>query len=247
MNQRHDAALHALAVAAKAYNEAFEAWGKSIGRIPTVEVDAAYLDLAPLKARVQAAEREVLESARTMAFPEVRDAILAAVRSRPLTDFQDAHGQLRHGESLMSYVLDGMARREWRPGLRWSAEWDGLNSLSRASITAAVEKTLDERKRGYSEHQRPVATPKPQLLKGGKVPILAVSKERYRASASERRRYGGSTVTEFWVYRREDAKEPTKWHVVRGYGKTPGERKSYAIAASGLCGCGNGMSCEVCR
>lgn len=40
--------------------------------------------------------------------------------------------------------------------------------------------------------------------------IVAVSKERYRATAAQRRLYGGSTVTEFWVHRAEDAKDPSK-------------------------------------
>jgi len=68
----------------------------------------------------------------------------------------------------------------------------------------------------------------------GRTAIVAVSKDRYRATAAERRLYGGSTVTEFYVYRREDEKDPSKWKVVRGYGKTPGERKTNAIRNSGL-------------
>ena len=41
---------------------------------------------------------------------------------------------------------------------------------------------------------------------GGK--LIAVSKDRYRATASERRLYGGNTKTEFWVFRPEDRDEP---------------------------------------
>ena len=66
--------------------------------------------------------------------------------------------------------------------------------------------------------------------------IIASSKDRYRASASERRLYGGATVTEFYIYRAEDANDASKWKIVRGYGKTPGERKTDAIRRSGLLG-----------
>lgn len=64
--------------------------------------------------------------------------------------------------------------------------------------------------------------------------VIAVSKDRYRATAAERRQYGGSTVTEFFVFRGEDRDDPSKWKVVRGYGPTPGERKTDAIKRSGL-------------
>jgi len=68
-----------------------------------------------------------------------------------------------------------------------------------------------------------------QLGALGAVDWLASSQYRYRASASERRLYGGSTVTDFFVYRREDRDDPKKWYKVRGFGKTPGERKTFAI------------------
>lgn len=55
--------------------------------------------------------------------------------------------------------------------------------------------------------------------------IRAVSKDRYRASAAERRRYGGNTITEFWVTR-DDTGETL---VFKGYGPTPGERKTFAL------------------
>lgn len=64
--------------------------------------------------------------------------------------------------------------------------------------------------------------------------IIAVSKDRYRASASEKRLYGGSTITEFYVFKEEDEKDPSKWKVITGYGPTPGERKTDAIKRSGL-------------
>lgn len=64
--------------------------------------------------------------------------------------------------------------------------------------------------------------------------IIAVSKERYRATAAQKRQYGGATVTEFFVFRAEDERDPSKWLVVTGFGPTPGERKSDAIRRSGL-------------
>lgn len=54
--------------------------------------------------------------------------------------------------------------------------------------------------------------------------IKLTSKERYRASASERRLYGGKTVTLFFVTPPDDGKMFT----VVGYGPSPGERKKYA-------------------
>lgn len=65
--------------------------------------------------------------------------------------------------------------------------------------------------------RRATRNPKPKLK--------LTSKERYRASADERRRYGGSTVTVFWAQPSDD---PSTWFTVKGYGKTPGERKTYA-------------------
>lgn len=64
--------------------------------------------------------------------------------------------------------------------------------------------------------------------------IIANSFERYRATALERRMYGGATVTKFYVYRAEDKDNPSKWLVIVGYGPTPGERKTDAIRRSGL-------------
>ena len=57
--------------------------------------------------------------------------------------------------------------------------------------------------------------------------VFATSKERYRASASEKRAYGGSTVTVFIVgYEGSPASE---WVDITGYGPTPGDRKTYAM------------------
>jgi hypothetical protein len=59
--------------------------------------------------------------------------------------------------------------------------------------------------------------------------VFAVSENRYRASAAERRAYGGKTVTEFLVgFVGSDA---ATWVRINGYGPTPGERKSFAIAS----------------
>jgi len=60
--------------------------------------------------------------------------------------------------------------------------------------------------------------------------VWAASKERYRASASEKRLYGGSTITIFWCGKKEDKDNPAKWITINGVGATPSERKKYAIA-----------------
>jgi len=57
--------------------------------------------------------------------------------------------------------------------------------------------------------------------------VIATSKDRYKATAEERRRYGGSTVTEFYVRYADEGYSNMK--VITGYGKTPGERKTDAI------------------
>lgn len=64
--------------------------------------------------------------------------------------------------------------------------------------------------------------------------IVAHSFERYRATAAQRRLYGGSTVTKFHVYHRKDQNNAGAWLTVEGFGKTPGERKTDAIRRSGL-------------
>lgn len=61
--------------------------------------------------------------------------------------------------------------------------------------------------------------------------IEASSMYRYRATAQERRTYGGCTVTDFWI---SIVGEPGTGRLVRGYGPTPGERKTDAIRRSGL-------------
>ncbi len=63
----------------------------------------------------------------------------------------------------------------------------------------------------------------------GKRKIIAVSKDRYRASATERRMYGGAAVTYFYVHYADESNDPAKWRVIKGYGKTPGERKTWAM------------------
>ena len=64
--------------------------------------------------------------------------------------------------------------------------------------------------------------------------LVAFSKNRYRASASQKRLHGGSTITEFYVMRPEDEKKPENWATVFGYGKMPGNRKTDAIARARL-------------
>ncbi len=63
----------------------------------------------------------------------------------------------------------------------------------------------------------------------GERKVIAHSKDRYTASAAERRRYGGNTVTEFYVMFVGDEKDASKWETLMGYGKTPGDRKADAI------------------
>lgn len=69
------------------------------------------------------------------------------------------------------------------------------------------------------------------MRKGSMETIRAISKERWRATADERRCYGGKTVTEFWVIMSKDGVEE-KMLVVKGYGATPGERKTFAIESA---------------
>jgi hypothetical protein len=58
--------------------------------------------------------------------------------------------------------------------------------------------------------------------------IRLSSQNRWRATASERRLHGGATVTEFFAIRSDDENTPSRWLRVKGYGPTPGERKTYA-------------------
>jgi hypothetical protein len=55
---------------------------------------------------------------------------------------------------------------------------------------------------------------------------------RYRASARERRLYGGKTVTVFYVWRVIDGIPEKDSLKVTGYGRTPGERKTFAKKAA---------------
>lgn len=57
--------------------------------------------------------------------------------------------------------------------------------------------------------------------------VFAKSEYRYRASAKERRLYGGVTVTQFLVGFEGSA--PGTWKRIMGYGPTPGQRKTDAI------------------
>jgi hypothetical protein len=65
-----------------------------------------------------------------------------------------------------------------------------------------------------------------------KIKIDAASIERYRASARERRMYGGKTVTVFYVWRVVDGVPESGSLKVTGYGRTPGERKTFAKKAA---------------
>ena len=60
------------------------------------------------------------------------------------------------------------------------------------------------------------------------------SQHRYRATADERRRYGGSTVTDFLVG--VEGSDASTWMHIRAYGKTPGERATNAFLAARAAG-----------
>lgn len=57
------------------------------------------------------------------------------------------------------------------------------------------------------------------------------SEVRYRASAAERKLYGGKTVTRFIAAPERD---PRTWFYVESFGPTPGERKSLALKVATL-------------
>jgi len=59
--------------------------------------------------------------------------------------------------------------------------------------------------------------------------VIAVSRERYYGGIAVKRRWGSATITVFVVYRASDAGDATKWREIRAYGKTPGERKTFAM------------------
>ncbi len=59
--------------------------------------------------------------------------------------------------------------------------------------------------------------------------IVASSFERYNGGVKVKRKWGSSTVTRFYVYKQKDKGDANKWKIVEAYGKTPGERKTYAI------------------
>ena len=58
--------------------------------------------------------------------------------------------------------------------------------------------------------------------------LVAKSKDRYNGGVKALRQYGSSTITEFYVYRKEDANSPELWVIIRIGGKTPGERATSA-------------------
>lgn len=89
-----------------------------------------------------------------------------------------------------------------------------------------LEETKDHgyRARGYAKRAAPAKESWfRRNLAGADDPITAVSFRRYKAYPQEKARYGGSTVTDFYVQQGDVIK------LVRGYGKTPGERKTDAI------------------
>lgn len=65
------------------------------------------------------------------------------------------------------------------------------------------------------------------MLKVKQPKVFAVSQERWRASAAERRLYGGSTMTKFLVG--FEGSEPATWRECVAGGPTPRDRKAMAI------------------
>jgi hypothetical protein len=59
--------------------------------------------------------------------------------------------------------------------------------------------------------------------------VEASSTERYNGGVRIKRLWGSSTVTRFYVHYADDRHDPSKWMKIEGYGKTPGDRKTYAI------------------
>lgn len=60
--------------------------------------------------------------------------------------------------------------------------------------------------------------------------IEATSTERYNGGVAAKRRYGSSTITVFYVHRVRDREDPSRWLKIEVGGRTPGDRKTAAIA-----------------
>jgi hypothetical protein len=59
--------------------------------------------------------------------------------------------------------------------------------------------------------------------------VTAISYERYNGGVRIKRIWGSSTVTRFFVFYADERNDVSKTMKIEGYGKTPGERKTYAI------------------
>jgi len=84
---------------------------------------------------------------------------------------------------------------------------------------------------GWVQGRKPLYDPWPEerLSNPAKGPkIKAVSFERYNGGIAIKRRFGSSTITKFYV---SIDGVPDSQRIVEGYGKTPGERKTYAISS----------------
>lgn len=66
----------------------------------------------------------------------------------------------------------------------------------------------------------------------GEYEVGIASEFRYRATASERRLWGGSTVTQF-IIEDPNYEGAARYHRVMGYGPTPGERRTDALRRYG--------------
>jgi hypothetical protein len=59
--------------------------------------------------------------------------------------------------------------------------------------------------------------------------VEAISFRRYNGGVRVKRQWGSSTVTVFYVFFEDVREQPSQWHEIEGFGRTPGERKTYAM------------------
>jgi hypothetical protein len=126
----------------------------------------------------------------------------------------------------LAKVESRYAIRKWNDSREYQVHvWVGREDGNIDSMVRLVENAEDREPPPPPRHED-VLEDYPRQAPAGK--IVAVSKERYRATAAQKRAYGGSTVTEFYVQFKGD---PESVRVVKGFGRTPGDRKTFAMRA----------------
>ena len=115
-------------------------------------------------------------------------------------------------------LIDEVREDKQRGAITWGEYSDLYKEIHRAKSQSEAENIVRTHRRMRAWNPGGAT---------GKQKVFAKSEYRYRASASERRLYGGSTVTQFLVG--YEGSEPSTWMNIMGYGPTPGERKTYAI------------------